>query len=295
MSIYSEIQAFIAVVEEQSFTKAANKLAVTPTAISKQIKELESRFHQQLLLRSTRQVSITEIGERFYQHCKRVEQEIGAVWQFIQFQQVEPQGKLRILSSLFFAHSWLLQYLPEFHERYPLIQLEIELADRIPDIEREGFDLLIGFSLLPQIDPQLRSRRLLTTHYMLCASETYLQKYGVPYIPLDLKKHKLINHPLREPSHLVRFKDGTQIYMDPPDILINDMEALIALCCEGMGILMVSEIQVAEILKQNKLIHLLPDYPMDDVSVYLFYRHTEYEQNKIRCFIDFLLEKISVS
>lgn len=292
MSLYSEMSVFVAVAEEQSFTKAAEKLAVTPTAISKQIKQLEARLQQQLLERSTRKVKITELGEQFYTHCKRVEQEIAGVEGFIQSQNTEPQGRLRILSSLFFAHSHLINNLQEFHERYPRIQLDIELAERIPDMEREDFDILMGFSLLPQIDPHLRQRKLIVTEYALCAAPHYLKKYGTPKTPQDLKKHKLINHPLRQPLNLIRFQNGTCIYMDPPEIIINNLEALMTVCCDGAGVLLSTKMHISELLKQKKLVHILPEYPISEVALHLFYRHSEYEQRKIRCFIDFLLEKI---
>src|SRR6185312_8734165 len=169
------------------------------------------------------------------------EQEIMNTEGFIQAQQEEPQGRLRILCSLFFAHSHLIDHLHEFHAHYPRLQLEIELAERVPDMGREDFDILLGFSLLPQINANLRQRKLLTTQYVLCAAPSYLKKYGAPKTPQDLKQHKLINHPLRQPTNLIRFQDGTQIYMRPPEILINSIDDLTILCCNGAGILQTTE------------------------------------------------------
>ena len=146
------MMTFVAVVEESSFTRAADKLAVTPTAISKQIKQLEGQLGQQLLDRDTRKGKVTEIGQRFYEHCKRIEHEMKVAAAFVQSQHEEPQGRLRISCSLMFAHAYLVKHLHEFSERYPTLQLEVEVADRIPDMEREDFDLLIGFKIMPQID-----------------------------------------------------------------------------------------------------------------------------------------------
>lgn len=292
MNLYNQMMAFIAVVEENSFTRAAEKLNVTTTAISKQIKQLENHVGQQLLDRNTRKVKITEIGQRFYDHCKRVEQETKAAEAFIQSQSEEPQGRLRIRCAIMFAKVYLIKHLQEFRERYPLIQVEIDLADRIPDMEREEFDIVAGFKMRPEIDLQLRHRKLLSTRYLLCASKSYLEKYGTPRTPTDLKQHCFINHPLRQPINLINFKDGTQIYTKPPEIVINELDALIGICCDGAGILLVCDIQVSHLLKTGKLIQLLPNYPLEELSVYLFYRHSEYEQRKVRCFIDFVLEKI---
>lgn len=283
---------FIAVVEEQSFTKAAAKLGITPTAVSKQIKELEAQFNQQLLTRNTRKVAITEIGERFYSYCKRIQEEAQMAERFIEAQHNEPQGKLRILSSIMCGQAYIIEHLQAFHARYPRIQIELEISDRIPDMEREGIDLLVGFSQFVNISGELRQRKLLDTHYLLCAAPGYLQKCGAIATPEDLKKHKLINHPLRAPLNVITFRNGAQIRMDMPEIVVNNIDALIKLCCDGAGILMVSEMQVRDYLAKKKLLVLLPDYPLQKVSCYLFYRHTKYEQRKVRCFIDFLLEKI---
>ena len=292
MSFTTQMMTFIAVVEAKSFTQAARRLSITPTAVSKQIKQLEEHLTQQLLERDTRKVKVTEIGEQFYTHCKRVEQEVMAAKTFIRSQSIEPQGQLRILCAMIFANTYLIKNLQIFHERYPKIQLNIELAERIPDREDENFDILVGFSLLPQIPIQLRSRPLLKTRYVLCAAPHYLKKNGTPKVLDDLQQHQLISHPLRTPINLIRVQKGTEVYMPPPEIVINSLDALVTLCCEGAGILLATEMQVGELLQREKLIRLLPDYPWQEVSMYLFYRYLEYEQQKVRCFIDFCLEVI---
>jgi DNA-binding transcriptional LysR family regulator len=295
MNKYQQILTFIAVAEEHSFTRAAKRLSITTTAVSKQIKLLEQQLGQQLLVRDTRNTLITEVGEQFYSHCKRIEEEMQAAENFIQAQTMEPQGTLRILCSLMFAQSHLVNYLYEFHQLYPRVQLNIELADRIPDMEREHFDLLVGFRIYPETLQNLRQRPLYTTKLLLCASPSYLQKNGTPLTIEDLMQHKLLNHPLRQPNNLIQFADGKEVYMPAPEIIINSVDGLITLCSKGVGMLLVGEIQVRDLLRQKQLIVVLPNHPINKVSLNLFYRFSEYEQRKVRCFIDFLLEKMKTT
>ena len=295
MSFYNQMVTFISVVEEQGFTRAANKLFITPTAVSKQIKLLEARLGQQLLARDTRSVKVTDIGERFYLHCKRISHEVDAAENFIQLQKEEPQGRLRVLCAVAFSQGFLVQRLQAFREKYPQIQLDITIDDRIPNLEQEEFDLVIGNSMLPDSDSNLRYRKLLSSYYVLCASPSYLEKYGTPKTPEDLKSHKLITHPCRQPLNLVRFEDGKEVYMEMPEVVVNNIEALLRLCIDGAGLFYAIEIHVRELIEKKLLRPILPEYPLQQRDIYLFYRAMEYEQIKVRCFIDFFVDECQKS
>jgi DNA-binding transcriptional LysR family regulator len=177
---------------------------------------------------------------------------VNAAEEFIQMQHNEPQGVLKIYCSIVYAEAYLNKNLHIFHAQYPRLKLEITIGDIIPDMERENFDLVLGFTLLPQFSVHLRQRKLFSTRYMLCASPSYLQQYGEPLTLEDLKTHKLLAHPIRQPINTVSFADGTKIYMQTPEISINNMRALLILCSNACGILMVSEMQAQEFLDQKK-------------------------------------------
>ena|ERR1700677_177557 len=131
MSLAKQMLTFLTIVEHQSFTRAADKLFLTPTAVSKQIKLLEAKLGQQLLTRSTRKISITELGQQFYHHCLQLKNTLAQAHSFIESQHQAPQGHLRILSSLYFSHTFLAEHLHAFQQTYPRITLYVVL-DRKP-------------------------------------------------------------------------------------------------------------------------------------------------------------------
>lgn len=291
MSFYNQIVSFLAVAEEQNFTRAGEKLALTTTAVSKQIKLLEKKLGAQLFTRDTRTVRITEIGERFYLHAKRIAKEIATAEDFVLMQQEVPQGKLRIFCSFVFAELFLIKSLVEFQKRYPLVELEVEMGDYIPDPNKEFYDIIIGFSLEAGIAPNLHYRKLFTNHYVLCASAGYLKEHGEPKTVKELKGHRIINHPLRQPVNTITFTDGTQIYFENLPILINSVTALLQFCKDGAGIFQVSELQANKMLKTGEILQILPQEKFAEINICLFFRPAEYEQKKVRCFIDFYVAK----
>lgn len=291
MNFFNQILTYIAVIEERSFTAAATRLFITTTAVSKQIKLLEQKIGAQLIERDTRNMRVTDLGERFYLHCKRISTELSAAEDFIQHQQEEPRGLLRVFCSFVSAEIFLIKYLQTFRRSYPLIELHLELGDYFPDMDKENYDIVVGFSMLPQIPTHLRYRKLFTSHYILVAAPDYLKKFGVPITPADIKSHLYINHPLRRPTNLIQFNDGTEIHMSQPGLIINNITALLQVCIDGGGIMLVSDLQARQFIKEGTLTQILPHYPLSDVSIYLFYKSLEYEQKKVLCFIDYYTEK----
>jgi DNA-binding transcriptional LysR family regulator len=144
MSKLEQIEAFIAVVEEQGFAAAARKQALSTAAISRQVTRLESELKTDLLYRSTRQVSLTEIGHQYYQQCKKILRELSDLEVFIAGEQSEASGILSITSSRYFAIKFLIPRLPEFIAQNPKLTITLELAERFPDLVNENID--IGFS-----------------------------------------------------------------------------------------------------------------------------------------------------
>ncbi len=289
----NKMLTFLAVVEEQSFAKAAKKLFITPAAVSKHIKQLETRLEHQLLERNTRYVKVTELGKEFYDYCVKLRTNIVSAEAFMESQHHVLQGKLSILSSLHFADTFLIKHLQEFHELYPRLELYIDIAERYPNLQADNFDIVIGFRSYAPTAEQLRQRKLYTDRLILCASQDYLKCHEKPKAIKDLIHHKWLVHSLHDPHHLVRFKNGTEILPEQTDVSINSMPALIELCRQGAGIFMAHHLLVKDLINSGELVEVLPEYPLADFAVYAFYRPMRHEQKKVRCFIDFYLKKIS--
>lgn len=291
MGKLDRIAAFIAVVEENGFAAAARKQHVSTAAMSRQIMRLEAELNVQLLVRSTRQLTLTEIGAQYYQSCKKTLAELAEAEAIIAGSQNEAQGILNVTATRYFAMVYIIPYLAEFIAQNPKLMINLELAERFPNLAQENVDLIFGVSMEgPQ---ELVRKRVATTRYVLCASPNYLKKYGTPEKPTDLNKHRYITHSMRNPNNAVTFKDNKTVYVEP-FLLLNDSRALCECAIRGMGIIKLHEYIVTDALQNGELVEILREYQEPQLPVYLYYQQKRYLQPKIRRFIDFYSSRKSV-
>lgn len=284
MSKFDRIAAFIAVVEENSFAAAARKNGVSTAAISRQITRLEADLKTQLLIRTTRQLRLTESGLQYYQCCKKTLGELVDAERAISTSQQEATGLLHITSNRYFATKYLIPHLSDFMASNPKLQIKIELAERFPNLAAENIDLVFGVSL--EGPPELVRKRVAMTRYVLCASKDYLSRYGTPKVPADLSKHRYITHTMRKPDNVVTFKGNQAIYIEPV-LWLNDSRAICECAMLGIGIIKLHEYIVADLLRDGHLIEILTEFQEPEIPVYLYYQQSKYLQAKIRRFIDF--------
>jgi DNA-binding transcriptional LysR family regulator len=284
MTHFSQIATFIAVVEQNSFAGAARLQGVSTAAVSRQVSRLEAELRTQLLHRTTRRVTLTEIGAQYYQQCKKALSELMEAERSISASRSVATGTLSITSSRYFALQYLLPRLPEFMARNPALEIKIELAERFPDLEKENIDLIFGMSVPGS--PELIRKRVATTRYVLCASPDYLKKQKAPKVPEDLRRHRYITHSMRQPDNAVNFKNNQKIMVNPV-LRINDSQALRECAIQGMGIVHLHDYIVLDALQDGVLIELLKEFQEPRQSVYLYYQQSRYLQPKIRHFIDF--------
>lgn len=284
MSKLERINAFIAVVEENGFAAAARKEGVSTAAISRQVALLESYLGVELLQRTTRQISLTEVGEQYYQSSKKALAELVEAEIAISNSKDEPTGKLNILSNRYFAIKYLIPQLPKFMALYPKLQVNIELAERFPDLAEENIDLIFGVSMEgPQA---LVRRKVAVTRYVLCASPGYLEQYGKPSNPSDLSKHLYITHSMRKPDNVITLKGNKKIYVEPT-LWLNDSLAMRGCAIQGMGLVWLHDYILTDALANKSLIEILPELSQPSQPIYLYYQQSRYLQPKIRRFIDF--------
>ena len=286
MTTLAQITAFIAVVEEQSFAAAAKKHGISTAAISRQIAHLESELKTQLLQRSTRRHSLTEIGLQYYQQVKKTIDELHEAELAIVGSQSEASGVLHVNTGRYYAMEYLLPRLPEFMGQNPQLKIKLEFAKRYTDITREGIDIIFGSSL--SHPNNMVQRRVGSTRFVLCASPAYLEQYGTPKIPLDLNQHRFMTHSGRNPDNQISFKNHPPVFIDPI-LWLNDSHALCECAINGMGIVKLHYYIAATALQENRLIEILPEFSEAEKAVYLYYQHSRYLQPKIRRFIDFYL------
>lgn len=284
MSKLERINAFISVVEQNGFAAAARKDGVSTAAISRQVARLEFDLKAELLQRTTRQITLTEIGAEYYQHAKKALAQLEEAEMAISDSRGEPTGLLSVTSSRYFAVKYLIPKLPEFMALNPALRVKVELAERFPDLTEENIDLIFGVSI--EGPSTLVRRRVATTRYVLCASPAYLKKYGELRVPADLSKHRYITHSMRKPDNVVAFKNNKEIYVEPI-LWLNDSRAMCECAIQDMGIVWLHDYIVADALEDGSLVEILSEFCEREQPVYLYYQQSRYLQPKIRRFIDF--------
>lgn len=285
----AQMQTFALTAELGSLAAAAKNLEISPAAVSKQITKLEDELGVQLLIRTTRRIELTDVGVHYCKQCKRILEEVEEAKALVSQVKTEPAGALKVVTNRYFARSFIAPHMKEFLIKYPLIRLNLEIAERIPDFNAEEIDVLIGMNLSAQGDAI--QKRILTTDYTYCAAPKYLKKYGTPQKPEDLRAHRYITHSMRRPDHELSFKNQITVSLEPY-MRVNDAETMLQFALDGLGIVKLHRYVVQDALRQGKLVELLKAFHHSEIPLYVAYPERRYVSSKIRCFIDFITEKL---
>jgi DNA-binding transcriptional LysR family regulator len=284
------LKTFVVVVELESFAQAALALGVSTPSVSKQINKLEEIVGLQLLVRTTRKMALTDAGARFYEQCKRVLEEVEVAEEIVTGMHREPTGRLHVVAARYFAKKFIVPHVKKFQECYPQVFLNLELAERMPDIEKEGVDVVIGMSVSAE-SSNIIQKRIMWTRYAFSASPAYLEQYGMPKVPQDLLHHRYLTHSMRKPNSVLSFPGGEAVTVKP-FLQVNDAETLLDLTMQGMGIMKTHEYVVAEAIVKGHLVEILKPYSKEMIPIFVAYPQRRILSRKIRCFIDFVLSHL---
>jgi DNA-binding transcriptional LysR family regulator len=290
MSDLIQMRTLVLVSELGSLAEASKRLGISAAAISKQLSRLEANLGLQLLNRSTRSVELTEMGKAYCEQCMRVLEEADAAEALISQIKTTPHGDLRVVSGRYFAGKYITPHIREFLKLFPEIQLDLELAERIPDFSLESIDVLIGMSI--SMTGNVIQKRILTTRYSICASPKYLKNFGTPKKPADMIKHRYITHSMRRPDNELHFSNKEMVKIKPY-LRVNDADTMLLLAQEGLGIVKLHHYMVDQLIEKGELVELLHPFVKDEIPIYVAFPQRRYTSAKVRCFIDFLLKKIS--
>jgi len=286
------IGIFVKLAESRSFTVAASRLAMSPSGVSKAITRMEGRLGVRLVNRTTRSISITQEGEIYLNHCLRLLEELdGAAAAIFQAQSV-PSGRLRVQLPRGLGPKIIIPALHKFLAQYPEVELDIVLDGRNLNLVDEGIDVAVRFGEPP--DNRLIARKMCRIHYLLCASPSYLASHGVPRTPQELYDHSCIDYVRPQtgrPREWVLTKDGnTQSVLVPGKINFNDILAMHDAAVSGIGIAYLTDCVAAESLRRGRLKVVLPEYMHEGSPAYLTYVENRQVPQRMRVFIDFLLQ-----
>lgn len=290
MDKLKHMKTFMVAVEEGSIAQSANKLGISKAAASKQLIELEKNLNTQLLHRTTRKLKMTDTGQLFYEALKNVFSAVAEAESVIDQIHEQPAGTLRIASHRHFGERYIISNIKEFLSLYPDLKLDIHLADRFPDMEKEGIDVLCGVS--HEGPDHLVRKKIATIRHVLCASPDYIAQYGKPKTPEDLHQHRYITHSFRNPDNILSFKNNKEVILDF-EIRLNDAMSMLNCALSGLGIITIFNYFVDEHIKSGRLIEILREYSEPPVALYIFYQQHKYLPNKIRLFIDFICSKVN--
>ncbi len=284
------------IVRYGSLSAAAQHLGLGRAAVSKQLSNLEKKVGARLLQRTTRTLSLTDVGSEVLAEARKIEQALLSVESISDNHQQHLSGKLKISSSSAIGRTHLLPLLKTFTEQYPNIDISLELEDRFVDLISEQVDVSIRIGHLN--DSSLIARKLGQLKWRVCASPNYLEKFGTPQTPLDLLKHQCLYYRNSKSSMQTWGFIGPngkeeRVTVSGP-LAINDATALISAAVNGMGILNIDNAIVREEIEQGRLVKILQNYQtLSGLPVYLVYPAKEFIPARTKALIDFLIHNMS--
>jgi len=287
LSETSELRVFTSVVSHGSFAKAADEHQMTPSGVSKLIARLEERLGARLLQRTTRKLSLTEVGAVFHGRTLRLLHDLSEAEAEVAADNLQPRGLLRLSAPVPFGTAHLSPLIPKMAKLFPELTIEVVLTDRFVDLVDEGIDLAIRLGALA--DSRLIVRRLCANRRILIASPDYLRKRGTPKTPADLKKHEcLVFTSLSNPREWrLTGKSGSVSIAVDGQIASNNGEVLFEAIKAGHGIGLGATFLVHEALKRGQVVRVLPGYEFERASVFAVYPSTRQLSSKVRAAVDF--------
>jgi DNA-binding transcriptional LysR family regulator len=295
MSRLQDLEVFVQVVNSGNFAKAAAVLDINPSAISRRISHLEDQLGVRLFHRTTRSLSLTDVGDRYFNRCLSILADLEEADREAKQHSEAPQGVLHISCSTLFAHQYLLAQIPEFLAQYPRLSIQLELTDDLIDVVSENIDVAIRVGELA--DSSLITRRLVSDRRILCAAPAYCDRYGTPQSPDDLATHNcLALNAYKTTLNQWRFRDsdGLRDISVTGNFTVNSGVALYEALLAGLGIARVSKFLVDQALRSKQLIQILSEYADEsEIGIYAIFPSKRYLLPKVQCFVEFLLKNCS--
>ncbi|WP_373019148.1 LysR family transcriptional regulator [Thiomicrorhabdus sp.] len=290
MGQLEEMRIFIRVVEAGGIGKAAEQLNLAKSAVSRRLSDLESRLACKLIQRTTRTSSLTEAGQLYYERALKVLESIEEMNSSIRNDEQQLRGTLRVAVPLSFGLAHLTGVFDQFAKQHPELTLQIDLSDREVDMVEEGFDLAFRIGQLK--DALIQARKLVPIRLILCASPDYLQEYGTPEVPEDLKEHKVLHYTGDKTGvwHLTDSEGYSHPVQASGQIYANNGDFLRKMAVSGHGIILSPTFIAWESLQKGELVQVLKEYNLPLIHAYAVYPQNRYLSNKARVFIDFLVE-----
>ena len=292
MDNFTGMAVFARVVEANSFTEAARRLGMSKAAVSKQVSKLEERLGARLLNRTTRRLSLTEVGAAFYERCARIVAEAEEAELAVTRLNATPRGTLRIDAPVNFGMQYLAPLLPPFMLQHPDLRVDMSFNDRFVDLVEEGCDLAVRIGQLP--DSSLVARKLAETRSVICAAPSYWDRHGRPGDPSDLANHDCFAYSYLATGSEWRLQGpgGEVAVRVSGSLAANNGDVLRQAAVAGLGVVAMPVFIVCDDLRKGRLEPVLRDWEAATRGIYAVYPHNRHLSAKVRAFIDHLVDAL---
>ncbi|BCL74864.1 LysR family transcriptional regulator [Jeongeupia sp. HS-3] len=288
MDRFAAMQVFTAVVDAGSFVRAAERLAQSTTAVSRQLAELEAHLGVRLLQRTTRTMSLTEAGRLYYEQCVSLLAELLEAEAAVSHASRIASGVLRVNAPVSFAVRHLAPLLPQFRAQQPQVGIELTVNDRVVDLVDEGFDLALRISR-QALASTLIARPLAPIHVAVCASPAYLARFGTPASPRDLGRHQCLGYSYTDRGMSWEFAGTPPQNIEVNGFLrANNGDVLVEAAIAGAGIIAQPSFLVGDALRDGRLVRILATHPLPQYTAWAVYPSRRFLSAKVRSFVDFL-------
>ena len=283
------VSEFVAVAETESFTKAAARLGISTAQVSRQVSALETRLAAKLFHRTTRKVSVTEVGRVYYQHCRQVLDGLDEAERAITNLQTTPRGLLKITAPVTYGEGTIAPLINDFLTQYPELEVQMNLTNLKVDLVDQGYDLAIRLGQLE--DSSMMAKRLGSRTQYVCASPSYVSTYGLPHTLSELVQHNCLIGTLdywrfqeKGKARNVRIKGN---------LSCNSGHALVDAAIKGLGIIQLPDYYVNPFIASGELVSLLENNRQADEGIWALYPHNRHLSPKVRMLLDFLGDKLA--
>jgi DNA-binding transcriptional LysR family regulator len=284
----NDMVTFARVIEANGFSEAARRMGVSKSRVSKTVARLEQSLGVRLLNRSTRGLSLTEIGAAFHEHCTRIVEEATQASDVVSQLQSEPRGTLRVTAPVAFGRLHVAPAVADYLNRYPRLRLDMTITDRMVDLVSEGYDVAIRIRREPSL--HVVARELAPVRRVVCATPDYFERRGLPSTPQDLSGHNCLHYTHFGTQGEWRFQgpEGEIVVPVQGSLRIDDDDTLAQAVLRGLGVALLPTFIIGGELKAGRLQSVLSDYLPLERRIYAVHLPNVHLPLKIRGFIDFL-------
>lgn len=291
MGQLEDMAMFVRVVEAGSITKAAEQLNIAKSAVSRRLKELETRLGSQLISRTTRQSNLTQAGEQYYQKVHHILSEVDALNEETSGTPTRIEGTLKMTAPLSFGLMHLNDVIDEYANQHPELKFELDFSDRHTDLIEEGFELAIRIRELQ--DSSYQAKRLALIRYALCASPEYLERMGTPKTFDDLSEHEFLQYGMSKSSTIELIDEQGKKHQVAVigKIKANNGDFLREMAVKGHGIAFLPTFITYQALISGELVPILQQYQLPTLNAYAVYPKNRFLSQRCRYLIDFIAER----